>query len=47
MKASGTNVRPDRPTLKIVTNGPYRFTRNPMSLSLCLLQLVSGFILDD
>jgi protein-S-isoprenylcysteine O-methyltransferase Ste14 len=46
MKASGTNVRPDRPALKIVTSGPYGFTRNPMYLSLCLLQLGLGFILD-
>jgi protein-S-isoprenylcysteine O-methyltransferase Ste14 len=46
MKAAGTNVRPDRPALKIVTSGPYRFTRNPMYLSLCLLQLALGFMLD-
>ena len=46
MKAGGTNVRPDRPALQIVTSGPYRFTRNPMYLSLCLLQLGLGFILD-
>ena len=47
MKAAGTNVRPDRPALTIVRNGPYRFTRNPMYLSLCLLQLALGFVLDD
>ena len=46
MKKSGTNIRPDRPALRIVTSGPYRFTRNPMYLSLCLLQLGLGFILD-
>jgi protein-S-isoprenylcysteine O-methyltransferase Ste14 len=46
MKAAGTNVRPDRPALKIVTSGPYRFTRNPMYLALCLLQLALGFLLD-
>jgi protein-S-isoprenylcysteine O-methyltransferase Ste14 len=46
MKAAGTNVRPDRPALTIVRNGPYRFTRNPMYLSLCLLQLGLGFFLD-
>src|SRR5215831_3245578 len=34
MKAAGTNVRPDQPTLAIVRSGPYRFTRNPMYLSL-------------
>ena len=47
MKACGTNLRPDRPALKIVRSGPYRFTRNPMYLSLCLLQLALGFLLND
>jgi protein-S-isoprenylcysteine O-methyltransferase Ste14 len=46
MKASGTNVSPHRPALKIVRSGPYRFTRNPMYLALCLLQLGLGFILN-
>jgi len=46
MKAAGTNVRPDRPALTIVRSGPYQFTRNPMYLSLCLLQLALGFVLD-
>src|SRR5262245_44976337 len=46
MKAVGTNVRPDQPTLAIVRGGPYRFTRNPMYLSLCLLQLAIGLLCD-
>ena len=46
MKVAGTNVRPDRPTVAIVKNGPYKFTRNPMYLSLCLLQLAIGFFLN-
>jgi protein-S-isoprenylcysteine O-methyltransferase Ste14 len=46
MKAAGTNVRPDRPALTVVRSGPYRFTRNPMYLSLCLLPLAIGFFLD-
>lgn len=46
MTAAGTNIRPDRPALTIVRSGPYRFTRNPMYLSLCLLQLALGFVLD-
>jgi protein-S-isoprenylcysteine O-methyltransferase Ste14 len=46
MNAAGTNVRPDRPALTIVRSGPYRFTRNPMYLSLCLLQVALGFVLD-
>ncbi|HTQ30348.1 MAG TPA: isoprenylcysteine carboxylmethyltransferase family protein [Opitutaceae bacterium] len=47
MKAAGTNVRPDRPALTVVRTGPYRFTRNPMYLALCLLQLALGFALND
>ena len=46
MKATGTNVRPDQPALTIVRSGQYQFTRNPMYLSLCLLQLALGFVLD-
>jgi protein-S-isoprenylcysteine O-methyltransferase Ste14 len=33
MKRAGTNVRPDQPTLSIVTDGPFRFTRNPLYLA--------------
>lgn len=47
MKAAGTNVNPSEPALTIVRAGPYRFTRNPMYLALCLLQLALGFFLDD
>lgn len=47
MKAAKTNIRPDRPALTIVRSGPFRFTRNPLYLSLCLLQLALGFGLDD
>lgn len=30
MKRVGTNVLPTRPTLTLATDGPYRFTRNPL-----------------
>jgi protein-S-isoprenylcysteine O-methyltransferase Ste14 len=33
MRRAGTNVRPDRPTLVIVSDGPFRFTRNPLYLA--------------
>jgi len=39
MMRAGTNVRPSQPTTAIVAAGPYRYTRNPMYLSLCLLYL--------
>ena len=47
MRASGTNIRPDRPVLAVVSTGPYKFTRNPMYLSLCLLEASTGFFLND
>jgi protein-S-isoprenylcysteine O-methyltransferase Ste14 len=47
MKAAGTNVNPSAPALTIVRNGPYRFTRNPMYLALCVLQVALGFLLND
>ena len=33
MKRVGTNVLPTRPTLALATDGPYRFTRNPLYLA--------------
>jgi protein-S-isoprenylcysteine O-methyltransferase Ste14 len=47
MKKAGTNVHPSEPALTIVRGGPYRFTRNPMYLALCLLQVALGFFLND
>lgn len=47
MKAVGTNVNPNKPTLAIVRQGPFRFTRNPMYLSLCVLQVGLGLLLND
>jgi protein-S-isoprenylcysteine O-methyltransferase Ste14 len=47
MKAAGTNVDPAKPALTIVRDGPFRFTRNPMYLALCLLQVALGLFLND
>jgi protein-S-isoprenylcysteine O-methyltransferase Ste14 len=47
MKKAGTNIDPAKPALTIVRGGPFRFTRNPMYLALCLLQVALGFFLND
>jgi protein-S-isoprenylcysteine O-methyltransferase Ste14 len=47
MKKVGTNVNPAKPALAIARGGPYRFTRNPMYLAICLLQVALGFFLND
>jgi protein-S-isoprenylcysteine O-methyltransferase Ste14 len=47
MKTAGTNVHPSEPALTIVRDGPFRFTRNPMYLALCLVQIALGFFLND
>ncbi len=41
MEAAGTNVRPDQPSLAIVSNGPFAFTRNPLYLG--VLGMFAGF----
>jgi len=47
MKKAGTNVNPSKPALALARGGPFRFTRNPMYLALCLLQVALGFFLND
>lgn len=49
MERAGTNIKPSLPTTTIVAAGPYRHTRNPMYLSLCLLHtgialLINGLL---
>lgn len=46
MKRAGTNVRPDQPSLAIVTDGPFRFTRNPMYLATTGLYLGITLLVD-
>src|SRR2546430_13823817 len=47
MRAAGTHANPAKPALMIVRGGPYRFTRNPMYLALCLVQAGVGVLLND
>jgi protein-S-isoprenylcysteine O-methyltransferase Ste14 len=46
MRRAGTSVRPDRPVTVLVTGGPFRFSRNPLYLSLILLYLGITLLLD-
>jgi len=46
MEAAGTNVNPYRPTTVLVTSGPFRFSRNPLYVSLTLLFLGISLVLN-
>jgi protein-S-isoprenylcysteine O-methyltransferase Ste14 len=46
MMRAGTNVNPYKPSLSIVTNGPFQFTRNPLYLSNIVAYLGLTFILN-
>ena len=37
MRDAGTTIRPDKPAAKLVTDGPFRFSRNPLYLALTLM----------
>jgi protein-S-isoprenylcysteine O-methyltransferase Ste14 len=36
LRKAGTTVRPDKPTTALVTGGPFRFSRNPLYLSMAI-----------
>ena len=46
-RQSGTNVQTSRPSTTVVTDGVYRFTRNPIYLSMCLFMAGLGLVLDN
>jgi protein-S-isoprenylcysteine O-methyltransferase Ste14 len=37
LRVAGTTIRPDKPTAKLVADGPFRFSRNPLYLALSLM----------
>jgi protein-S-isoprenylcysteine O-methyltransferase Ste14 len=37
LRRAGTSPNPNRPTAALVVSGPYRFTRNPLYLSMALI----------
>lgn len=42
---AGTNVRPDRPVTALVTNGPFRYSRNPLYVALTILYVAAILVL--
>ena len=47
MWRAGTPLRPSLPVSKLVTNGPFRFTRNPLYLSMTVLYTGITLQVDD
>lgn len=46
MKKAKTTVRPDRASSALVTDGPFRLTRNPLYLSACAAMVAQGMVLN-
>jgi protein-S-isoprenylcysteine O-methyltransferase Ste14 len=46
MHHRGTNVSPLKPSLTVVSDGPFRLTRNPLYLSLISLYLAVTLLVD-
>ena len=47
MRKAGTNINVRKPTTAIVTDGIYRFTRNPMYLSMVLLMIAVSVLVSN
>lgn len=46
MRRAGTNVNPNEPSLTIVSDGPFRYSRNPLYVSLIGLYLGVTLLVD-
>lgn len=47
LRQNSTPLNPARPTVKVVVEGPYRFTRNPLYVSLLLLYSALAVLLNS
>ena len=47
MRRGGTNILPNKPTLSIVTGGPFRFSRNPLYVAASFLYLGLALIFNS
>jgi len=47
MRAANTNVNPTQPATTIVTEGPFRFTRNPLYLGMTLIYVGILFLVNS
>ena len=47
MNQAHTNINPTRPATTIVTEGPFRFTRNPLYLGMTLLYIGITFLVNS
>lgn len=46
-RGAGTHVNPTKPATTVVAHGPFRFTRNPMYLSMAVIYLGGVLLLDS
>ncbi len=47
MRKAGTNIDVRKPSMSVVTEGIYRFTRNPMYLSMALLMIAISVLVSN
>lgn len=43
-RKAGTEIRPDKPSTTIMSTGPFAYTRNPLYISLAILQTGIGLV---